>query len=194
METDKPQANEHDDAPGFFDLVAEAEAQMAGITADMADVDSAAADLGAIMELMMEDMVRVSHPGAPANAKLAVLTQMAKVISGPAGELESATERLAQRMSAATIAFDAFMEWTRNTPRSEWSDDLVQMLRHMAEPSCETEPADFEEVITLIDSFGASSQHLRVPARRLITSCQNLVQLMAAVAEWRTKAVRLLEG
>ncbi|MGW4031647.1 hypothetical protein ACWEFL_20440 [Streptomyces sp. NPDC004838] len=184
----------HDDAPGLFDLVAEAEVQMEGMMADIADVESAMADFGAMMELMAEDMARVSNPGASMSAKLTVVTHTAKAINGPVGELESATERFAQRMSVATVAFDAFMEWAESTPRSEWPDGLVQVLEQMAESPCGIGAAAFQEAMTLIHTFGASSRHLRVPARRIGTSCQTLFQSFAGLEERRTRAVRLLPG
>ncbi|MEU3601825.1 hypothetical protein ABZ714_24355 [Streptomyces sp. NPDC006798] len=183
-----------DNAPGLLDLVAEAEVQMEGITKDMADVDAAVADLAAMMELVAEDMARVTHPGARMSAKLTVMHQLAKALDGPAGELESATERLAERMNVAASALNAFMEWAEATPRGQWPDGLTDVLRQLVEAPSETGPVDFQEAMSLMHTFGASSRLLRAPARRIGASFQTLFGYLAVMEEWRTTAVRLRQG
>jgi hypothetical protein len=180
----------HDDGPGLFDLAAEAEAQLDAISGDMADVESALTDLGAMMELIAEDMVRVSHPGASMSSKLAVINRLAKAIDGPVGDLEAAAERVAERMGAGVGAFGAFLEWAADTPRSEWPDGTAEVLDQVAtaSPEMQTMTIGFQEVMALINLFGASSRHLRGPARRIGRSLQTMFRSVAVLEEWQGKA------
>ncbi|WKU43867.1 hypothetical protein Q3V23_07075 [Streptomyces sp. VNUA116] len=187
----------HDEeAPGLLDLMAEAEAQLANISDDMADVECALADLAAMSELVMEDMARVSHPGASTSAKLAVVNRLAKAIDGPAGDLEAAAERFAGRMMTAAVAFGAFLEWVVNTPRDEWPDDVAGVLEDVARTSSElqTALADYQQMMALINMFGASSRQLRGPARRIGTSIQTMFRSVAVLEEWRGLAVALKQA
>ncbi|WP_031049132.1 hypothetical protein [Streptomyces sp. NRRL F-5650] len=180
----------HDDGPGLFDLAVEAEAQLEVISADMADVESALSDLGAMMELIAEDMARVSHPGASMNSKLAVINRLAKAIDGPVGDLEAAAERFAERMGAGVGAFGAFLEWAADTPRGEWPDGTLEILNQVAtaSPDMQTVTIGFQEVMALINLFGASSRHLRGPARRIGRSLQTLFRSVTVLEEWQGRA------
>lgn len=185
-----------DDAPGLFDLVAESEAQLAGITDEMAAVGSAVEDLKAMMDFMAEDMVRAGRPGVPTSAMLAVINRMAKAIEGPSHDLESAAERFAERMRIATTGFTACLEWAGSTPRDRWPDSMPGLLDQIIETAFElrSDPVGFQEVITLIDMFGASSRCLRGPARRICGSLRTLFRSFAVLEEWRGMAVALKQA
>ncbi|MFI6471159.1 hypothetical protein ACIBL5_13010 [Streptomyces sp. NPDC050516] len=190
-------AAKHDeDALGFFDLVVDAEAQLEAVSGDMADVESALLDLGAMMELIGEDMVRVNHPGASTSAKLVVVNRLAKAIEGPAGDLEAAAERFAERMAAGVGAFGAFLEWVGNTPRDEWPDNVVEILDDVAAVSLEVRTAalEFQEVMAVIDMFGAFSRQLRGPARRIGASLQAMFRSVAVFEEWQGVAMALKQA
>ncbi|GGX09831.1 hypothetical protein [Streptomyces noursei] len=189
----EPVAEHDEDAPGLLDLVAEAEAQVEGISGDVADVESALTDLGAMMELIGEDMVRVSHPGASMSTKLAVVNRLAKAIDGPAGDLEAAAERFAKRMKACAVAFGAFLEWAGNTPRAEWPDGVAEVLDDVAREfsTIGTAVVEFHEVMALINMFGASGRQLRGPARRIGTSLQTMFQSVTVLEEWQGMAAAL---
>ncbi|MFJ4770258.1 hypothetical protein ACIP88_14220 [Streptomyces uncialis] len=188
-----PVGEPDDDAPGLFDLVAESEEQLEAITGDLADVESALADLKAMMELMTEDMVRATRTGAPASAVLVVINRMGKAIDGPAHDLEAAAERFAERMQVTSVGFTACLEWAANTPRDEWPASTPGLLDQIIETSFElrSEAVGFQEVITLIDMFGASSRCLRGPARRICGSLRTLFRSFAVLEEWRVMAVAL---
>ncbi|OKH93544.1 hypothetical protein [Streptomyces uncialis] len=191
-----PVGEPDDDAPGLFDLVAESEAQLAAITGEMADVESAMEDLKAMMELMAEDMVRAGRPGAPTSAMLAVINRMAKAIEGPAHDLESAAERFAERMRIGAIGFTACLEWAGNTPRDEWPDSMPGLLDQLTGTSFElrSDAVGFQEVIALIDMFGASSRNLRGPARRIGTALRTLFRSFTVLEEWQGMAVALKQA
>ncbi|MFH8447091.1 hypothetical protein ACH4D3_38575 [Streptomyces sp. NPDC018026] len=180
----------HDDEPGLFDLAVEAEAQLEAISADIADVESALSDLGAMMELIAEDMARVSHPGASMSSKLAVINRLAKAIDGPVGDLEAAAERFAERMGAGVGAFGAFLDWAADTPRGEWPDGTLEILNQVAtaSPNMQTVTIGFQEVMALINLFGASSRHLRGPARRIGRSLQTMFRSVTVLEEWQGRA------
>ncbi|MCQ8773320.1 hypothetical protein [Streptomyces telluris] len=186
-------AEPEEDAPGLLDLAADAEAQLEAISGDMADVEFALTDLGAMMELITEDMVRVSHPGASMSMKLAVVNRLAKAIDGPSGDLEAAAERFAERMRVSASAFGAFLEWAGNTPRSQWPDGVAEALDHVVGMSMETQTAavDLQEALALMNLFGASSRHLRGPARRIGASLQTMFRSVAVLEEWQGMAVAL---
>ncbi|MEV5885740.1 hypothetical protein AB0L74_23990 [Streptomyces sp. NPDC052020] len=186
-------AEEDEDAPGLFDLVVEAEAQLEAISGDMADVESAMTDLGEMMALIGEDMTRVSHPGASMSTKMAVVNRMAKAIDGPADDLAAAAERFAERMGASIVAFRAFLEWAGSTPRSEWPEGADGVLEQVAMAPWEVQAAagSFQEVMAMINLFGASSRQLRRPARRISTSLQTIFQSVSVLEELRGLAVAL---
>ncbi|MFJ8160452.1 hypothetical protein ACIRBY_05920 [Streptomyces sp. NPDC096136] len=188
-----PREELDEDAPGLFDLVAEAEAQLEAITDDMDDVESALTDLGAMMELVAEDMVRVSQPGASMGTRLAVVKRLAKAIDGPADELEAAAERFAGRMQAAVIAFGAFLDWTGNTPRGEWPDGVIGLLDQVVGMSGDIKTAadGYQEVMAVMELFATSSRHLRRPVRRIGTSFQTLFRSVAVFESWRDLAEEL---
>ncbi|MEV7543740.1 hypothetical protein [Streptomyces sp. NPDC089915] len=190
---DAEETEEDEDAPGLFDLLAEAEAQLEAISGDMEDVDCALTDLGAMMELVAEDMVRASHPGASMSAKLAVVKRMAKAIDGPAEELEAAAERFAGRMQFAVVAFGAFLEWAANTPRSEWPEGVTGFLDQVVGTSgdIETATGGYREAMALMELFATSSRHLRRPVRRIGASLQTLFRSVAVFEEWRDTAEEL---
>ncbi|MFI1205118.1 hypothetical protein ACH4VR_37810 [Streptomyces sp. NPDC020883] len=186
---------EDEDAPGLFDLVVEAEAQLEAMSGDMADVEAAVADLGEMMGLIGEEMARVGHPGASMNMKMAVVNRLAKAIDGPADDLAAAAERFAERMGAGVAAFRAFLEWARSTPRCEWPEDAEGVLEQVVTAPWEvqTAAASFQEVVAVIDMFGASSRQLRRPARRITTSLQTIFQVVYALEELQGLAVALKE-
>ncbi|MEV7288552.1 hypothetical protein AB0O01_29075 [Streptomyces sp. NPDC093252] len=185
-----------EDAPGFFDLVFEAEAQLDAITGDMADVDAAVADLVAMVELVGEEMARVNHPGASSSMKPALIHRLAKAIDGPAIDLEAAAERFAQRMGVAVGAFGTFLEWTANTPRSEWPDGVPRLLDWVVTASSDVEAAadGYEQVTAVIGMMGAASRQLRVPGRRISKSLQVIFRSVAVVQEWRVTALALRQS
>lgn len=189
----EPVAEEDEDAPGLFDLVVEVEAQLEAISGDMADVESAMTDLGEMMGLIGEDMSRISHPGASMSAKRAVVNRMAKAIDGPADDLAAAAERFAERMGASVVAFRAFLEWAGSTPRSDWPEGAEGVLEQVAVAPWEVQAAagSFQEVVAMINMFGASSRQLRRPARRIATSLQTIFQSVSVLEELRDQAVAL---
>ncbi|NEY33404.1 hypothetical protein GTU99_14580 [Streptomyces sp. PRKS01-65] len=189
-------AGEDEDAPGLFDLVVEAEAQLEAISGDMADVESAMTDLGEMMGLIGEDMSRVSHSGAPTSAKMAVVNRLAKAIDGPADDLAAAAERFAERMGASVVAFRAFLEWAGSTPRGEWPQGAEGVLEQVAAAPWEVQAAagSFQEVMAMIDLFGASSRQLRRPARRITTSLQTIFRSVSVLEELRDLAVALKDS
>ncbi|MEU3312591.1 hypothetical protein ABZ743_08005 [Streptomyces sp. NPDC006662] len=185
-----------EDTPGLFDLLVEAETQLEAISGDMEDFECALTDLGAMMELITEDLVKVSHPGASMSTKMAVVKRLAKAIEGPAVELEAAAERFAGRMQFAAIAFGAFLEWAADTPRGEWPEGVMGFLDHVVETSGEidTVVGCYQEVMALMDMFAASSRDLRRPVRRIGASLHMLFQSVAVFAEWRNAAEGLSKG
>ncbi|MFF4857658.1 hypothetical protein ACFY2N_22460 [Streptomyces rubiginosohelvolus] len=185
-------AESDEESPGFFDLVVEAEAQMEAITGDMADVDSAVADLVAMMELIGEEMARVSHPGATTSAKLTVINRLAKAIDGPAGELDAASKRFAERMEVGTAALRAFLEWTVATPRGEWSDGAEELLKDLVEAPWDMQSAavEFQQVLAVIDMLAASSRQLRGPVRRVSASLRTIFRSVAVLEELQVAAAK----
>ncbi|PCG82107.1 hypothetical protein CIB93_31885 [Streptomyces sp. WZ.A104] len=186
-------AEPDEESPGLFDLVVEAEAQMEAITGDMEDVESALADLAAMMELITEDMARVSHPGATMGAKLTVIHRLAQAIDGPADDLEAAAERFAGRMEASMAALRAFLEWAEATPRGEWPEGAEELLTDVAGAPWDMRSAAvaFQEVLSLIDLFAASSRRLRGPARRVGTSLRTIFGSVAVLEELQAAAAKL---
>ncbi|KOT60080.1 MULTISPECIES: hypothetical protein [Streptomyces] len=189
-------AEDDEDAPGLFDLVVEAEAQLEAISGDMADVESAMTDLGEMMGLIGEDLDRVSHAGASMSTKMTVVNRMAKAIDGPADDLAAAAERFAERMGASVVAFRAFLEWAGNTPRREWPEGAEEVLEQVAMAPLEVQAAagSFQEVMALIDMFGASSRQLRRPTRRITTSLQTIFRSVSVLEELQVLSVALKES
>ncbi|MFJ5866969.1 hypothetical protein ACIQEY_21500 [Streptomyces parvus] len=189
-------AGTDEESPGIFDLVVEAEAQMEALTGDMADVEAALADLAAMMELLGEDMVRASHPGATTSAKLTVINRLAKAMDGPADELEAAAGRFAERMEAGTAALGSFLEWAGAAPRSEWPEGAEELLKDFAEApwDMQSAAAEYQQVLAVIDMFAASSRQLRGPVRRIATSLRTIFRSVAVLAELRVAAARLKES
>lgn len=185
-----PAAEPDEDAPGVFDLIADAEAQLEAIGGDMVDVESALTDLGAVMELVMEDMNRVGHPGASMQVTLAVINRLARAIDGPAGDLESAAGRIAERMRIAAVAFGALLDWTADMPRGEWPDGLEEVLDDVIRVSADlrAEATGYQGVLEVIDMMGASSRQLRRPARRIGASFRTIFRSVTVFEEWQGKA------
>ncbi|MEV6424779.1 hypothetical protein [Streptomyces sp. NPDC051662] len=192
----EPTAGGDEDAPGLFDLVVEAEAQLEAVSGDMADVESAMTDLGEMMGLIGEDMARVSHPGASMNMRMAVINRLAKAIDGPADDLAAAAERFAARMGASADALRAFLEWAANTPRREWPEGAEGVLEQVLTASEEVQDAAgaFQEVVALISMFGSSSRQLRRPSRQISTSLQTIFRSVAVLDELRDLAAALRES
>ncbi|WP_405939393.1 hypothetical protein OG338_24650 [Streptomyces sp. NBC_00726] len=184
---------ETEDGPGLFDLIAEAEIQMEALGSDLAGVEAAVVDLGEVTGVVMEDMERVSHPGASMSARTAVLNRLAKAIDGPVDELEEAVERFAGRMEVSFAAFRAFLEWASSTPRSEWPDDAEDVLEQVASADWDVQStsASFQEGMALISTLGVASRNLRGPSRRIVKSFQTMFQSMAVVGELQAMALAL---
>lgn len=193
-----PEAASQDteDGPGLFDLIVEAEAQMEALGSNLAEVEAAVTDLGEVTGVVMEDMDRVSHPGASMSARMAVLNRLAKAIDGPADDLEAAAERFAERMEVSFAAFKAFLEWASSTPRSEWSDDAEEVLEQVATAHWDVQSttASFQEGMALINTLGVASRNLRNPSRRITKSFQTIFQSMSVVDELQALAVALKES
>ncbi|WLQ36901.1 hypothetical protein P8A18_27250 [Streptomyces castrisilvae] len=184
------------DGPGLFDLIVEAESQMEALGSNVADVEAAITDLGEVTGVVMEDMARVSHPGASMSARMAVLNRLAKAIDGPVEDLEVAAERFAERMGVSFAAFKAFLEWASSTPRSEWPDDAEELLDQVATADWDVQStaASFQEGMALINALGVASRNLRSPSRRIIQSFQTIFQSTAVVAELQAMAAALKES
>ncbi|MGQ4516747.1 hypothetical protein [Streptomyces sp. DW26H14] len=192
----EPAAGDDEDAPGLFDLIVEAEAQLEAITGDMADVESAITDLGEMMGLIGEDMDRVNHAGASMNMRMAVINRLAKAIEGPADDLTAAAERFAARMGASVDALRAFLEWAADTPRGEWpedAEDVLETVLTVPEELQETAGA-FQEIVALISMVGSSSRQLRRPSRQIVTSLQTIFGSVAVLDELRDLALALRES
>ncbi|MEU3981131.1 hypothetical protein AB0F77_13580 [Streptomyces sp. NPDC026672] len=187
-------AAEHDEeAPGLFEVVVDAEAQLEAMEGHMADVESALTDFTAMMDLIGEDMARVSHPGASMSMKLSVVNRLAKAIDGPADDLESAAKSFAEGMGAAAVALRVFLEWAGNTPRSEWPEGADGVLDDVGNATWDVQAAavGFQEGMALIDMFGASSRRLRRPVRRISTSFRIIFQSVSVLEELQDMAVAL---
>ncbi|MET8826846.1 hypothetical protein ABZX40_04325 [Streptomyces sp. NPDC004610] len=191
-----PTGEPAEDAPGFFDLAFEAEAQLDAITGDMADVEAAIADLVAMVELVGEEMARINHPGASSRMKRAVIHRLAKAIDGPAIDLEAAAEQFAQRMGVAVGAFGSLLEWTANTPRSEWPDSVPHLLDSVVSASSDVQGAadGYEQMTAVIGMMGAASRQLRGPGRRISRSLQVIFRSVAVFQEWRVTALALRQS
>ncbi|MFE3547696.1 hypothetical protein ACFXN2_03375 [Streptomyces kronopolitis] len=192
----EPVAEDDEDVPGLFDLVVEAEAQLEALSGVMADVESAMTDLGEMMELIAEDMARVSHPGASMSMKMVVVKRLAKAIDGPTNDLEAAAERFVERMGAGVGAMRVFLEWADSTPRSEWPEGADGLLEQIVMGPWEVQAtaAAFQEGMALIDMFGAASRQLRRPARRMVMSFQAIFQSVSVLEELQSMAVALKES
>ncbi|MEV8419459.1 hypothetical protein [Streptomyces niveus] len=193
---EEPTAVGDEDAPGLFDLVVEAEAELEAISGDMADVESALADLGEMMGLIGEDMARVSHPGASMNTRMAVINRLAKAIDGPADDLAAAADRFSARMGVSVDAFRAFLEWAASTPRREWPEGAEEVLEQVLTSPEEVQDAAgaFQEVMAMISMFGSSSRQLRRPSQQINTSLQTIFQSVAVLDELRSQAMALRES
>ncbi|MCX5386269.1 hypothetical protein [Streptomyces sp. NBC_00083] len=189
-------AGSDEDLPGVFDLIVEAEAQLGALSGDMADMESAMADLGEMMELIAEDMARVSHPGASMSMKMSVVSRLAKAIDGPTMDLEMSAQRFAERMGTNVGALRSFLEWTGSVPRSEWPEGAEEVLEQMVMAAWEVRglPASFQEGVALINMLGAASRHLRRPARRITTSLQTLFRSVAVLEELQGIAAALKQS
>ncbi|MGW2837947.1 hypothetical protein ACWCWD_09140 [Streptomyces sp. NPDC001493] len=186
-------AGGNEDAPGLFDRIVEAEAQMEAIHSDMADVESALTDLGEMMALIGEDMDRVNHPGASMNMRMTVINRLAKAIEGPADDLAASAERFAARMGASVDAFRAFLEWAASTPRNEWPAGADEALDQVLTTSEEVQGAAgaFHEVMAVISMFGSSSRQLRRPSQQINKSLQTMLRAVTVLDELRDQALAL---
>ncbi|MYX15235.1 hypothetical protein GTY67_17870 [Streptomyces sp. SID8374] len=191
----EPTTEGDEDAPGLFDLVVEAEAQLEAISGDMADVESALTDLGEMMELIGEDMARVDHAGAPMNMRMTVINRLAKAIEGPAEDLAAAAGRFVERMGASVGALRAFLEWAASTPRRDWPEGVGEMLEQVVTATGEVQDAagTFQEVMAVISLFGSSSRQLRRPSQQINTSLQAIFRSVAVLDELRGLAMTLRE-
>lgn len=184
---------EAENAPGLFDLAVEVEAQIEASVDDMVDVGAALADLTAMMELMTEDLVRVNHAGASMRVKLDVINRVAKAMDGPAGELEAAAGRYAERMDASLAALWTFMEWAGNTLRSEWPEEAERLLDRVivAPEELQTVTDSFREVTVAMDLFGTVSYQLRRPVRRITAALHTLFRSITKMEELQSLALKL---
>lgn len=192
----EPTTGGDEDAPGLFDLLVEAEAQLEAISGDMADVESAMTDLGEMMELIGEDMARVNHAGASMNMRMAVINRLAKAIEGPAEDLAAAAGRFVARMEAGAGALRAFLEWTASTPRRDWPEGAEEALEQVVMATGEVQDAagTFQEVMAVITLLGSSSRQLRRPSQQINTSLQAMFRSVAVLDELRPLAVALRES
>ncbi|MFD0340182.1 hypothetical protein ACFVH0_16080 [Streptomyces sp. NPDC127117] len=179
-----------DEDPGFWDQVAAAEAAMEAVVDDMAEVDAALLDLAAMGELLNEDLLRANLPGTPTSARLAVLNRFAKAIEGPADDLEAASGRFVERMNIAADALSAFLQWARDTPRDEWTDEVDGLLDQVIGTAREVREAagSVREVEPLIEMLGMASRQLRRPSRKIGASFQAMLTSLAMFDEWESTA------
>ncbi|MEL5956414.1 hypothetical protein AADR41_16875 [Streptomyces sp. CLV115] len=182
-----------DEDPGFWDRVADAEAAMEAIVGDMAEVDAALLDLAAMGELLNEEMLRANLPGTPTSARLAALNRFAKAIEGPSDDLEAASGRFVERMNIAADAMSAFLQWARDTPRHEWTDEVDELLDQVIGTAQEVRQAagSVREVEPLIQMLGMASRQLRRPSRKIGASFQAMLTSLAMFDEWESTALSL---
>ncbi|QTE02017.1 hypothetical protein [Streptomyces cyanogenus] len=171
--------------PGLLELAVAAETEMEAMAEDMAMVEAAFQDLGAMGELFTEDMVRANMPGAPMSTRLAVVNRFAKSIEGPSDELEAAAWRLAARMELTIGALRAFLEWAGSTPRSEWPDFVDAQLDQVIEQAREVREAaggveDFGPMLVFI---GRTSSRLRGPSRKIAAALRTLLGILSPLEE-----------
>ncbi|MET9450635.1 hypothetical protein [Streptomyces cinerochromogenes] len=182
--------------PGLLDLAVAAETEMEAMAEDMAMVEAAFLDLGAMGELFTEDVARANMPGAPMSARLAVVNRFAKSIEGPSDELEAAAWRLASRMELTIGALRAFLEWAGSTPRSEWPDFVDAQLDQVIEQTRE-----MRESATGVEGFGPmllflgrTSSRLRGPSRKIAAALRTLLGILAPMEECARMAHTLKEA
>ncbi|MFI1800202.1 hypothetical protein ACH427_23020 [Streptomyces sp. NPDC020379] len=184
------------DAPGLFELMVSAVTEMEAIPVDLAEVESAFQDLGAMAELMGEDMLRATLPGVPMSAQLAAMNRFAKAIEGPSDDLEAAARRFAERMNAVFDALSVFFQWARKTPRSELPEEVNELLDQVIETSQDIRGAatGAEEIGPVIEMLSMTSRRLRKPSRKIGASIQTIFGSVAVFEEWENTARELKQG
>ncbi|MEU2063183.1 hypothetical protein [Streptomyces sp. NPDC013455] len=182
--------------PGVLELAVAAETEMEAMAEDMMMVEAAFQDLAAMGELSAEDMVRANAPGTPMSAQLAAVNRFAKSIEGPADDLESAAWRLAARMELALGALRAFLEWARDTPRSEWPDNVDPLLDQVIEQAREMREAAtaVEEFGPMLLWIGRTSSRLRKPSRKIAASLRTLLGILSPFEECERMARTLKQA
>ncbi|MGW1968719.1 hypothetical protein ACWCOY_10630 [Streptomyces tubercidicus] len=189
-------ATQEEDRPGLFDLVVAAEAEMEAMVGDLAEVEAAFVDLAAMAELLTEDMLRANRPGTPTSAQLAVINRFAKAIEGPSDDLDTAAARFAGRMNVATDALGALLQWARNTPRDEWSEELHGLLDQVIEMAGELRSSadGAQEIVPVVEMFSQASRQLRKPSRKIGASLRAMFGSVAVFEEWERTARELKES
>ncbi|MGW2488012.1 hypothetical protein ACWCV9_12445 [Streptomyces sp. NPDC001606] len=179
-----------ENGPGLLELAVRAETEMGAMAEDMAMVEAAFEDLGAMAELSSEDLLRANLPGVPMSAQLAAVNRFAKSIEGPSAELEEAARRLAGRMELTFGALRAFLEWTGETPRAEWPDGIDSLLDQMIEQSREMREAatSAEEFESMLMWIGRTSSRVRRPSRKIVGSLRTLMGAVAPFEEFEHMA------
>ncbi|CUW32298.1 MULTISPECIES: hypothetical protein [Streptomyces] len=195
-EVAEPPAALEESGPGLLELAVAAETEMEAMAEDVALVEAAFQDLGAMGELFTEDVVRANLPGAPMSTRLAVVNRFAKSIEGPSDELEAAAWRLAARMELTLGALRAFLEWVRDTPRSEWPDFVEAQLDQVIEQTREVRVAAtcLEEFGPMLVFIGRTSSRLRGPSRKIAGSLRTLLGVLSPLEECARMARALQEA
>ncbi|AYN38574.1 hypothetical protein D9753_06160 [Streptomyces dangxiongensis] len=182
--------------PGLLELAVAAETEMEAMAEDMVMVEAAFMDLAAMGELCSEDVMRANLPGTPMSSRLAVINRFAKSIEGPADELEAAAWRLAERMEFTLGALRAFLEWARDTPRSEWPDSVDSLLDQVIEQTREMREAatGVEDFGPMLMWIGRTSSRLRRPSRKIAASVRTLLGILSPFEECERMAYVLKEA
>jgi hypothetical protein len=185
-DSEEEQPTEPDDAPGFLDLVAEAEEQqdrLVDVTNSITKLIEAQGRLAADATAKTEQS---DAQGRGMKGRLAVLVQYAEGLNAIAQDLESEVLQFEEAMAAVSGGNLAIIEQVEQDP-SELNEPTARnwalLLRRMAQISRDNAASSNDLVQNMMEN-AKLSRVLRDPTRRTASALDRFVKANAVMDEW----------
>jgi len=188
------EAEEADDSPGAFERLAEAEADMESVIADIEAMGEALLGIAAVAEESTPQMKAVSQSNAPMSAKLAVVKQFADAVTAPAAAFRASADTFAERMSGINSGVQVSLDFIEAQPPEDRDADTKEFLTQLIQTAEATrsgtaEIAGFGSVMKSVVGY---SRLLRGPVRDIAEAVRTVTTAVACMDTWEVRARRLL--
>lgn len=194
MPTDLVLTEENDEVPGFLDGVFQMEIEMEAMTADLEEITVALHSFSEVTDAAKSEFERLAQENTSNAVRLAAIVRYSNALSGPAGEMETASIRLAERMQTTDESVRGILAYIASRSREDrpdMTDTFLHTLIDLDRVSSES-IGQFATFGTVAEDMRGMSKHLRMPIRKIIVAVGKMSFVGERISYWAESARELI--
>ncbi|GAB1820444.1 hypothetical protein [Herbidospora sp. RD11066] len=185
---------EEEELPGFLDGVFQIETEMEAMAVDLGEITVALHSFMEVTNAARSEFERLTQEKAPNAIRLAAIVRYSKALSSPAGEMEAASIRLAERMQTTDENVRGILAFIAGRPREnrpDMTDSFLHTLIDLDQVSSES-IGQFATFGTVAEEMRRMSKHLRMPIRKIIVAVEKMSFVGERISCWAESARDLI--